>query len=137
MPVYICNSSKGVIPEAVKPQIAEAITHIHCDVTGAPAMFVHVFFFDDAPFLPLHGKAVVFQGRIRQGRSAPQKEQIRARIAEAIVHHANVAEAAIDSSITDTPASWVMEGGELFPEPGQEAAWLAAFESKTGAKHLS
>ena len=24
----------------------------------------------------------------------------------------------------DVPASWVMEGGELLPEPGEEAEWL-------------
>jgi len=26
----------------------------------------------------------------------------------------------------DVPASWVMEGGALLPEPGEEGDWLAA-----------
>jgi hypothetical protein len=25
-----------------------------------------------------------------------------------------------------TPASWILEGGRVLPEPGEEAAWLAA-----------
>lgn len=25
----------------------------------------------------------------------------------------------------DVPARWVMEGGEVLPEPGEEEAWLA------------
>ena len=27
-------------------------------------------------------------------------------------------------STRDVAAKWVMEGGELLPEPGEEAAWL-------------
>lgn len=27
--------------------------------------------------------------------------------------------------LTDVPASWLMEGGRIVPEPGEEAAWLA------------
>ena len=25
----------------------------------------------------------------------------------------------------DVPARWVMEGGDILPEPGDEAAWIA------------
>ena len=25
----------------------------------------------------------------------------------------------------DTPARWIMEGGHVLPEPGEEADWLA------------
>jgi hypothetical protein len=27
-------------------------------------------------------------------------------------------------ALVDVPARWVMEGGAIMPEPGQEAAWL-------------
>jgi phenylpyruvate tautomerase PptA (4-oxalocrotonate tautomerase family) len=136
MPVYICNSVKGAIGESAKPKIAEDITRIHCEVTGAPAIFVHVFFFDEAPFLPLNGKTAVFQGRIRQGRDDATKAVIMERITQSISQHAGLTATAVASSITDTPASWVMEGGDLFPEPGQEAAWLVAHEAKLAAKSL-
>ncbi len=134
MPVYICNSVKGVVGESSKSKIAEDITRIHCEVTGAPAIFVHVFFFDEAPFLPLNGKPLAFQGRIRQGRDDETKALIMRQITQSICKHANISATNVASSITDTPASWVMEGGDLFPEPGQEAAWLAAHEAKLAAK---
>jgi len=27
--------------------------------------------------------------------------------------------------LLEVPAAWVMEGGAVMPEPGEEAAWLA------------
>ena len=34
----------------------------------------------------------------------------------------------------DTPASWVMEGGDILPEPGEEEAWLAKHNAKLAAQ---
>lgn len=69
MPFYMCNSVAGVIPENAKPKIAADITDIHCDTTGVPRTFVHAFFFEDAPQLPINGKSVFLFGSIRAGRT--------------------------------------------------------------------
>ena len=53
MPLYICNSKAGTVAQEAKAKIADDITRIHCDVTGAPPCFVHVFFFDVGPLPPL------------------------------------------------------------------------------------
>lgn len=45
MPLYMCNAVKGTISDHAKQMIATDITDIHCNVTGAPRSFVHVFFF--------------------------------------------------------------------------------------------
>lgn len=125
MPLYMCNHVDGVIPDAVKQQIAADITEIHCDVTGAPATFVHVFFFEDAPQLPMNGKSVFLFASIRDGRSPEQKLALMTRMKRAINHHAGVAIDEIVMDTIDVPASWVMEGGDVLPEPGDEDAWLA------------
>ena len=39
----------------------------------------------------------------------------------------------VDVKIFDTPAHWAMEGGEIMPEPGEEAAWLAAHQHRPEA----
>lgn len=130
MPLYICNAEKGAIPEAAKPKIAADITRIHCDVTGAPPTFVHAFFFEDAESPPLGGATASLFGSIRAGRTDAQKQQIREEMAASIEHHAGIAEDKITVMTADTPAKWVMEGGDLLPEPGEEAAWLAAHEAK-------
>lgn len=130
MPLYICNAAKGAITDAAKSKIAEDVTRIHCDVTGAPATFVHVFFFEEAPQWSLNGKKALLFGSIRHGRTGNQKTQIADEARQSISTQANIGTDDIVTMIADTPASWVMEGGDIMPEPGEEAAWLAAHEAK-------
>ena len=46
MPVYQCYSPKGLLTKPVKAKIAEEITSIHCNATGAPELYVNVLFQD-------------------------------------------------------------------------------------------
>lgn len=137
MPLYVCNSRPGMIPEDAKPGIADDVTRIHCDVTDAPATFVHVFFFEEAPHLPLGEEKALLFGSIRAGRTDAQKAQICEEMREAIHQRAGLALEAIKVATADTPASWVMEGGDLLPEPGEEEAWLKAHEAKMAAAQAS
>jgi phenylpyruvate tautomerase PptA (4-oxalocrotonate tautomerase family) len=131
MPLYMCNSVACVIPEDAKSKIAADITDIHCDITGAPRTFVHAFFFEDAPQLPINGKSVFLFGSIRAGRTHEQKAELVNRMKASINVHAGVPLNEIIVDTTDVPASWVMEGGEVLPEPGEEEVWLAAHDAMT------
>lgn len=126
MPLYVCNSRKGAIPREAKAKIARDVTDIHCEETGAPPKFVHVFFMEDAPHKPLGDKAAFLFGSIRAGRTDAQKDAIRHRARQSIATHAGIAPDQIDVATVDLPASWAMEGGDILPEPGEEAAWLEA-----------
>ena len=130
MPLYICNTRKGALDGPAKEQIAKAITDIHCTVTGAPPLFVHAVFFEEAPQFPLEDKTLFVRGTIRKGRSDQQKNQIAASIRAALVEHGGVDPQSTEALIRETPASWVLEGGEIMPEPGEEAAWFAAQEAR-------
>lgn len=121
----MCNSVKGVIPEEAKRKIAADITDIHCEITGAPRTFVHVFFFEDAPQLRINGKSVFLFGSIRAGRTDAQKSSLMGRMKASIFTHAGIPMSDIIADTTDVPASWVMEGDDVLPEPGEEEAWLA------------
>lgn len=133
MPLYVCNARKGLISDEAKAKIAKDITDIHCEVTDAPPTFVHAFFFEEAPHIPIgDGQALLF-GQIRAGRTDEQKAQIVSRMRRSIHEHAGIALEAVSGATTDTPASWVMEGGDLLPEPGEEEAWLKAHEAKLAA----
>lgn len=134
MPLYIVNSKPGAMPEEAKAGLAEDLTEIHCRVTDAPATFVHVFLFDDAPMPPLGDKTAMVYGQIRHGRTDAQKAQICSEMAAAVATRSGIAPAEIHAFTTDTPASWVMEGGDVLPEPGEEEAWLAAHEAKLAAE---
>ena len=129
MPLYMCNAVKGAISEEAKPKIAADITDIHCEVTGAPRTFVHVFFFEDAPQLPINGKSVFFFGSIRFGRTVEQKSDLVSRMKASISAHAGLPLNEIIADTIDVPASWVMEGGDVLPEPGEEDEWLASHQA--------
>lgn len=130
MPLYLCNAVSGVIPQQAKARIAEDITAIHCQLTGAPRSFVHVFFFEDAPQLPIGGKSVFLFGSIRAGRTRELKAEMLNQMLRAIHTHAHVALSEIVADTTDVPASWVMEGGDILPEPGAEHDWLKIHNSR-------
>ncbi|MEM6828635.1 MAG: tautomerase family protein [Pseudomonadota bacterium] len=134
MPLYICNSKAGTVAQEAKAKIADDITRIHCDVTGAPATFVHVFFFEDGPQPPLGDKTAMIYGQIRAGRTDDQKAQICAEMGAALSDHTGIGPDELLVFTSDTPASWVMEGGDVLPEPGEEEAWLAAHEAKMAAQ---
>lgn len=130
MPLYICSTKAGAIDADAKAAIASAITTIHCAVTDAPEKFVHTAFFEDEARFPLGELTVGVFGNIRAGRTPEQKQQIVDAIQDALAKHAGVEQAASQVFIGDTPASWVMEGGHIMPEPGEEAEWLAAHDQQ-------
>ena len=130
MPLYLCNSRKGLISNQQKDWIAKDVTRIHCRVTGAPSTFVHVFFFEEAKLIPLGDYQALLYGQIRAGRTDQQKEELVERMSENISIHTGIHRDHLTAYTTDTPSSWVMEGGELLPEPGEEEAWLAKHEEK-------
>lgn len=133
MPLYVCNTRAGAISEDAKARIAEDITRIHCQITAAPPTFVHAFFFEEADHIPLNDNTAFLFGSIRGGRSDAQKEQLASEMRASIHTHAGIPLDEIVAMTADTPASWVMEGGDILPEPGEEEAWLKAHEAKLAA----
>ncbi len=124
MPLYRCAVSQGLTTEEQRARIAKEIVRIHCDVTGAPASFVHAFFREtSADELP-EGKVAFVLGSIRWGRTDDQKARIVSELSDVV---ANVLGRELDEvgvATVDVPSKWNMEGGELLPEPGEEAEWL-------------
>jgi phenylpyruvate tautomerase PptA (4-oxalocrotonate tautomerase family) len=119
MPLYICGAPADVLDDEQRQRIASAITRIHCEVTGAPATFAHVVF-DESK-----NDYSVF-GTIRAGRTEETKAALKREMARAVAETVGVGVDAVTVLTVDVPASWVMEGGALLPEPGAEDEWLAA-----------
>lgn len=105
MPLYMCSCVHGVLPEETKAKIAADITDAHCDITGTSRTFVHVFFFEDAPRLPIDGKSVFIFGNIPTGHTAQQKTDLVKRMKATVFIHAGVPLGEIVADITDVPAS--------------------------------
>jgi phenylpyruvate tautomerase PptA (4-oxalocrotonate tautomerase family) len=116
---------EGLTSEEQRARIAKDVVRIHCDVTGAPPSFVHAFFSETpADELP-EGKVAFVLGSIRRGRTDEQKARIVSELADAVANVLDREADRVGVATVDVPSKWIMEGGELLPEPGEEAAWLA------------
>ena len=125
MPLYRCAILEGATRIEQRAQIAKEIVRIHCDVTAAPPSFVHAFFLETpAAELPAGKSAFVF-GSIRWGRSDEQKARLVGEMTTAVAAALGLATEAVGVATVDVPSKWIMEGGDLLPEPGEEAEWLA------------
>lgn len=130
MPVYTCVVRPDDLAGEQKAMIAREITRIHCDVTGAPPVFVQVFFREIAPgdgFVggePFAKSTIV--GLIRAGRSPAAKEKLLFGISEAWCAVTGQAAKNVFVAVVDLPAKNILEDGVLLPEPGEEQEWLAA-----------
>ena len=113
MPLYLCNAVRGVIPDPAKAKIATDLTEIHCELTGAARDLVHVFFFEDAPQLPINGKCVFLFGSHCSGEGACVKRVLLERMKAAIFAHSGVPMGEIMADLTEIPGTWVMEGGTV------------------------
>jgi phenylpyruvate tautomerase PptA (4-oxalocrotonate tautomerase family) len=125
MPLYRCAVTEGSTTEEQRARIAREVVRVHCEVTAAPPSFVHAFFNEvRADELPA-GKVAFMVGAIRAGRTDAQKARIVSELTAAVADAVGRGREAVDVITVDVPSKWNMEGGELMPEPGDEAAWLA------------
>ena len=139
MPLYICSSDKGAIPGELKGAIAAEVTRVHCDITGAPPTFVHCFFFEkggpeiallEHVFKSSSDKPYLLFGNLRAGRTEETKNRVIEEMCAGVASILGIDRQQIDMATQDIPAKWVMEGGDLLPEPGEEEAWLRAHKLK-------
>lgn len=124
MPLYRCAVTTGLTTETHRARIAEEIVRIHCSVTGAPPSFVHAFFSEEPPE-KMGDKSAFVLGSIRWGRTDDQKARIVSELTDALCEVLGLEPAQTEVVTVDVPSKWNMEGGELLPEPGEEAEWLA------------
>jgi len=137
MPVYECFAQAGSITDEMRAEIAGEITRLHAEATGAPRSFVNVLFFD----VP-HGRMFtagepsahsIIDGTIRAGRTLEVRQQLLADLSEMWTRVTGQPEQELIVGLTDLDASSVMEAGLIFPQPGQEEAWLEQNRDKLAA----
>jgi phenylpyruvate tautomerase PptA (4-oxalocrotonate tautomerase family) len=130
MPVYNCISPVGAVSMEAREEIATAITDVHCNSTGAPRSFVHVFFREapgSGPSASGFDKSYYIDGFNRAGRPADVVLKLKEDLRKAFSDKAGVSLDQVGVRIAETPASWVMEGGDILPEPGDEdEKWYAS-----------
>ena len=124
MPMYQCFSAEGTFDDGQRQRIAEALTEIHCSETTAPPTFVHVLFHHRDP--KPAAAPIRIHGGIRAGRDQSVTDSLVRRMTEAVATEADLPVDQVAMDTNETPASWIMEGGKVLPEPGEEDVWMAA-----------
>src|SRR5258707_1052541 len=66
------------------------------------------------------------EGHLRTGRSVEAKRSLIERIVEAVPQAAAMPKSHVWAHLVDMPATQIVEFGRVVPEPGGEAAWIAA-----------
>lgn len=129
MPLYTI-STRAPLSDDVKARAAMMITDVHCAHTGAPRTFVNVYYSHNVPLregIDLH----IF-GTVRGGRTMQTNDDVEEDMVGQMVDITGLPLRRIDFSIFPVPASWVMEGGDVLPEPGEEAGWLEEHRRAAG-----
>ncbi|MGX6999409.1 tautomerase family protein [Caballeronia sp. KNU42] len=136
MPTYIVSAAVGRLSADVKQRIAEDITRIHNQATGAQSFFAQVIF-NDVPHgnhfvggSPLRTEQIFVHGHIRAGRTAERKRELLEGMVDAISETTSVAKRYIWAYISELPPAQMIEYGHVLPEPGSEENWLSSLPAE-------
>jgi len=130
MPIYQCAAPAGLLTSAMKAEIATAITDAHVEATGAPRVFVHVFFNELPPGIgfsagELDNNITGIQGSIRAGRPLEVKQRLIKQICAAWSEITGQPQKEVIAGLSEIDSEITMEYGLILPHPGDEPAWFA------------
>ena len=128
MPFYQCLVAAGSLSSDKRAAIAEAITEIHCSVTGAPRGFVNVVFteYDPSSYFTAGkpNRCSAINGTIRAGRDRETRARLLAELSRAWVSITGQGARALLIGLNEIDPTSIMEAGLIMPAPGEEAEWL-------------
>jgi len=115
-----------------KTRVAVAIGRTYKELTGVPENLTQVIFIEVKHgnyfigSVPPDTDQISVEGHLRAGRSAEAKRSLVERIVEAVAQAAAMPKSQVWAHLVDMPATQIVEFGRVVPEPGGEAAWIAA-----------
>ncbi|MBU3550593.1 tautomerase family protein [Polynucleobacter sp. MWH-Berg-3C6] len=120
--------------------LAQAITKIHAEVTGAEAYFAQVLFkeldFHDC-FIGgalLDEPHIFLSGQIRMGRSEQIKKQLLVEFEIAIQTVSKLSAHQIWAYIDEIPPSQMIEYGQILPTVGDDSVWFSTLPASIQKK---
>ncbi|MBU3566739.1 tautomerase family protein [Polynucleobacter alcilacus] len=123
-----------------KYTLAQAITKIHADVTGAEAYFAQVIF----KHLDVHDcfiggvlldePHIFLSGQIRHGRSEQTKKQLLVELEIAIQRVSKLAGHQIWAYIDEIAPGQMIEYGQVLPAVGEDSVWFSTLPASIQKK---
>lgn len=119
MPLYNLACRKPLSAEQ-RQIVAERITEAHCTVTTALPHYVNVVYTDNWS-LPAGIDVSIFGGvRIGGTRTPEVVDRLKRALVEATAQGIGKPTDRVAITTIGVPAHWIIEGGEVMPEPGKE-----------------
>ena len=114
--------------QSAKAELAEEMTSMYCNITGAPESWVKVLFQEIPDGECFAGGKPATQSLIlalnRHGRDLETRRAMLRQLSEMWTRITGQPEAELWISLTETDHTNVMEAGSLIPAPGHEHDWL-------------
>jgi len=130
MPIYTCTTTVSTLGGGTKAALATEIAKIHSAINHVPSTYVNVVFHElppDAIYTDrVPASPVLVSGWVREGHPVGETTRLATEIAGAVTRIAGVPTERVLVVMQSSPARFAIEGGRVLPEPGQEAAWIAA-----------
>jgi phenylpyruvate tautomerase PptA (4-oxalocrotonate tautomerase family) len=128
MPVYQCYSPKGLLTQSAKAKIAEEMTSLYCNTTGAPPSWVKVLFHEmpggDCFTAGKPATQSLILGINRYGRDLETRRSMLRQLLQIWTRNSGQPEADLWISVTEIDPTNVIEAGLFIPAPGHEHEWL-------------
>ena len=128
MPVYQCLSPQGLLTKSAKAQIADEITTIHTNATGASELCVNVLFYEipDGDGFVARKPSIhsYLFGAIRHGRDLKTRQGMLRDFSRMWTRITGQSEAELLLVLTECDPAKAMEAGLILPEPGDEQEWF-------------
>ena len=130
MPIYTCTTTASTLASDAKAALAREISAIHSAINHVPAAYVTVVFHElphDAVYNGgVPASPVLVNSWVREGHPANETTRLATEIAAAVTRVTGVPADRVTVVIQPGPARFAVEHGRVLPEPGHEAAWVAA-----------
>ena len=130
MPIYTCTTTASTLGPDAKAALAAEISEIHSAINHVPTSYVTVVFHElphDAVYNGgVPASPVLVNSWVREGHPANETTRLATEIAAAVTRVTGVPADRVTVVIQPGPARFAVEHGRVLPEPGHEAAWVAA-----------
>ncbi|QHE72423.1 4-oxalocrotonate tautomerase-like protein [Rhodococcus sp. WAY2] len=135
MPLYQCMVPAGSLDTDHRARLAEAITTVHTEVTGAPRGFVNVVFTEYEPSLFFTAgrpnTVSVISGNIRSGRDRRSRAELLTRLSEAWTTITGQDARSLLLGLDEMDPTSIMEAGLIMPPPGERSGLARAPQAGT------
>ncbi len=133
MPTYRITAKPKKLSDVQKDRIAEYITKVHSEITGAPAYYAQMIFDEHEYRRYIGGKLadsqIWIRADIRAGRTVEQRKTLVRKIVEGVSTIAEVPASDVWVYLNNVEAVDMAEFGQILPVPGQEQEWFDSLPS--------